>query len=411
MKINVANPITGRQKIYDIEDEKKLRVFMEKRIAQEVDSSSVDDSLKGYVLRITGGNDKQGFPMMQGVLTNLRVRLLLDGRTGCFRRPTHDGERKRRTVRGCICSSDLAVINTVIVKKGPQEIAGLTDSVIPRRLGPKRASKIRHLFNLSKEDDVRKFVVRRQLGQHPKKPAKKPTTKAPKIQRLVTSVTLKRKRVRMQNQKKQFARVRAEAAAYKKLLEKRTAEAHKKREAIVEQKREAAKKERADEEKRRTRLALKKIAQREVYASKCRARTANKSHKLNKKQRNKVVKRRLRIEAGRKLKLHQLIQMHGAAKTALLKAKKQMSAFPSRQVVNRIRKLHQKRHELYLRIMSGARLPNLKRQAKHQEKVAAREATRKAALAKKNRRKVVVAEHKRPAPKAAKAPVAKKAKN
>ncbi len=54
---------------------------------------------------------------------------------------------------------------------------------IPRRLGPKRASKIRKLFNLSKEDDVRQYVIKRPL---PVKEGKKPRFKAPKIQRLVT---------------------------------------------------------------------------------------------------------------------------------------------------------------------------------------------------------------------------------
>ena len=47
---------------------------------------------------------------------------------------------------------------------GEQEIPGLTDVTIPRRLGPKRASKIRKLFNLRKEDDVRQYVVRRPLA-------------------------------------------------------------------------------------------------------------------------------------------------------------------------------------------------------------------------------------------------------
>ena len=46
---------------------------------------------------------------------------------------------------------------------GEKEIPGLTDSTVPRRLGPKRASKIRKLFNLSKEDDVRQYVVRRPV--------------------------------------------------------------------------------------------------------------------------------------------------------------------------------------------------------------------------------------------------------
>lgn len=36
------------------------RVFMEKRMAQEVSADSLGDEWKGYVFRITGGNDKQG---------------------------------------------------------------------------------------------------------------------------------------------------------------------------------------------------------------------------------------------------------------------------------------------------------------------------------------------------------------
>ena len=40
---------------------------------------------------------------------------------------------------------------------------GLTDTTIPRRLGPKRVGKIRKLYNLSKEDDVRQYVIRRPL--------------------------------------------------------------------------------------------------------------------------------------------------------------------------------------------------------------------------------------------------------
>lgn len=66
------------------------------------------------------------------------------------------GERRRKSVRGCIVSPDLAVLNLVIVKKGEQELPGLTDEEKPRIRGPKRASKIRKMFNLGKVDDVRK---------------------------------------------------------------------------------------------------------------------------------------------------------------------------------------------------------------------------------------------------------------
>jgi hypothetical protein len=50
-----------------------------------------------------GGNDKQGFPMKQGVLTPQRVRLLLSKGQSCYRE-RRDGERKRKSVRGCIVS-------------------------------------------------------------------------------------------------------------------------------------------------------------------------------------------------------------------------------------------------------------------------------------------------------------------
>jgi ribosomal protein S6E (S10) len=39
--------------------------------------SFVLQEFKGYVFKIMGGCDKQGFPMKQGVLTSGRVRLLL----------------------------------------------------------------------------------------------------------------------------------------------------------------------------------------------------------------------------------------------------------------------------------------------------------------------------------------------
>lgn len=53
-------------------------------------------------------------------------------------------------------------------------------------MGPKRASHIRKLYQLEKTDDVRKFVVKRQV---------KKGKKAPKIQRLVTSERIRRKKV------------------------------------------------------------------------------------------------------------------------------------------------------------------------------------------------------------------------
>jgi len=221
MKVNFANPTSGAQKIVEIEDDRKLRALYDKRMAQEVEGESLGEEYKGYIFKITGGNDKQGFPMMQGILSNGRVRLLLDKNSNCYR-PRRTGERKRKSIRGCIVGPDLSVVNLVVLRKGEKEIEGLTDRVIPRRLGPKRASKIRKLFNLTKADDVRKYVVRREVPS--KKEGKRGTTKAPKIQRLVTPRRLQHKRHIEAVQRRRMAKSKAEAAEYARLLAKRKGE-------------------------------------------------------------------------------------------------------------------------------------------------------------------------------------------
>merc|ERR1712013_310861 len=178
------------------------RPFYEKRMGQEVEADTLGDEFKGYVLRITGGNDKQGFPMKQGVLTNGRVRLLLKKGTTCYR-PRKDGERKRKSVHGCIVDGNLSVLSMAIIKKGEAEVPGLTDNTIPRRLGPKRVSK-------------------RPL---PLKDGKKQKFAAPKVRRLVTPVMLQRKRHRLALKRRRGEKNRLAAAEYAKILAQRQKEA------------------------------------------------------------------------------------------------------------------------------------------------------------------------------------------
>jgi len=237
VKLNISYPPSGAQKCIEIDDEKKVRALYDKRMSQEVVGDDLGEQFKGYIFKITGGNDKQGFPMKQGVLTNTRVRLLLGPDTTCYR-PRRDGERKRKSIRGCIVGADLSVVHLVVVKKGDEEIPGLTDRYLPRRLGPKRASKIRRLFNLSKDDDVRKYVIRREVAVKEGKTAKGKRTKAPKIQRLVTPQTLQRKRHRLSLKKRRTDKNKAEASEYAKLLAMRNKEAREKRQQSLSKKRQ-----------------------------------------------------------------------------------------------------------------------------------------------------------------------------
>ncbi|ORZ29591.1 ribosomal protein S6e-domain-containing protein, partial [Catenaria anguillulae PL171] len=224
--LNIADPSTGSQKTFEIDDEKRYHVLIDKRISQEIPGDQLGDEFKGYIFKITGGNDKQGFPMKQGVLVNHRVRLLLSEGHSCYR-PRRTGERKRKSIRGCIINHDISVVSLVVAKKGEADIAGVTDVTVPKRLGPKRASKIRKMFNLTKEDDVRKYVIRREV---PKKSGKA-ESKAPKIQRLVTPLTLQRKRAHHAEKRNRAVAAREAAASYKKLLADRAHELYAKKHA------------------------------------------------------------------------------------------------------------------------------------------------------------------------------------
>lgn len=75
-QLNVSFPATGCQKLFEITDEHKLRIFYDKRMGAELDADSLGNEWAGYRVRITGGNDKQGFPMKQGVLVNSKFKTI-----------------------------------------------------------------------------------------------------------------------------------------------------------------------------------------------------------------------------------------------------------------------------------------------------------------------------------------------
>jgi len=210
--------------VLDIDDDKINRHFNDKRMGTDVDGSvlsntkmannAISPDMKGYTLRITGGNDKQGFTMKQGILVNGRVKILMKGRVSLYR-PRCSGERKRKSARGCICGPDLSVIALRVLVKGDKDVAGLTDAERPRRLGPKKVGAIRQAFVLRKKDDVTKYVVRRAILK-----GDKTFYKSPKVQRLVTEKRVRRKIVNNRQRKEGWKRTKDAHQAYEKLLSK-----------------------------------------------------------------------------------------------------------------------------------------------------------------------------------------------
>ncbi|KAK7817008.1 hypothetical protein U0070_014351 [Myodes glareolus] len=84
MKLNISFPLTGCQELIEVDDECKLQTFYEKHMTTEVSAEALDEDWKDYMIPISGGNDKQGFPMKQGVLTYGSMCLLLSNGHSCY---------------------------------------------------------------------------------------------------------------------------------------------------------------------------------------------------------------------------------------------------------------------------------------------------------------------------------------
>ena len=229
MIINIAYPLNGTQKKYEYKDEKMYAKLYDHKLGDEVSGDIFGEGFEGCLFRITGGSDKNGFGMKQGVATKNKKKLLLPpGSTGY--RAKREGTWKRKSVRGCIVGPQISSLNLILVEKGEKDIADLTDVKNDRRLGPKRANKIRKLFNLPKHSDfigkqepsgfkvynvdVQKAVVKRIT----KEIDGKKYYKAPRITRLLTTQRIRRKRVKRAKKIEKVKKNQEQLREYEKQL-------------------------------------------------------------------------------------------------------------------------------------------------------------------------------------------------
>jgi small subunit ribosomal protein S6e len=111
MKIVYSDPKTGRTAQLEI-DAEKASALLSSKINDVIEGTII--GLHGYKLKITGGSDKSGFPLMKGIggaiKTSAMKRTMDSGR--------NRGQYRRFTVRGSAISADTEQINTVIVEYG-----------------------------------------------------------------------------------------------------------------------------------------------------------------------------------------------------------------------------------------------------------------------------------------------------
>ncbi|MCD4846165.1 MAG: 30S ribosomal protein S6e [Methanosarcinales archaeon] len=104
---------------YQIEvSDNQANMFIGKKIGDMMDGDVL--KLPGYSLQITGGTDKDGFPMRKGLSGPNRRNILISSGVG-FKSPVK-GMRRRRAIRGEEISSVIGQINVVVAQTGNKSL-------------------------------------------------------------------------------------------------------------------------------------------------------------------------------------------------------------------------------------------------------------------------------------------------
>jgi len=114
-KVIVSDPETGTSKTVELEETRAVPLIGRK-IGEIIDGSIV--GLSGHKVRITGGSDKDGFPMRRDVHGGVRRNIILSGGVGF--KPKSKGQRRRKTIRGNVITDEIVQINMKTVEKPKQ---------------------------------------------------------------------------------------------------------------------------------------------------------------------------------------------------------------------------------------------------------------------------------------------------
>ena len=179
-KIILSDPKSGKS--YSIEMEADKAKISGARIGKTVDGASL--GLTGYKIQITGGSDKDGFPMRIDLPGRGRKKVLLtDG--PCYK-PKSAGIKRRKSVRGNVITKDIVQINAKIVKAGTKPIDKLlggeeaAEEAPAKEAKPKKEKKPKAEEKVEKKEDKpakKEKPAKETKPKEEKKAEKKPPKK------------------------------------------------------------------------------------------------------------------------------------------------------------------------------------------------------------------------------------------
>ena len=111
MKIVYSDPKTGKSAQLVLEGDRAV-ALLNSKINDVIEGDAI--GLPGYKLKITGGSDNSGFPLMKGIGGAIKTSVLRKVATSGRKNGMHE----RLTVRGSTISAETVQVNTVIVEYG-----------------------------------------------------------------------------------------------------------------------------------------------------------------------------------------------------------------------------------------------------------------------------------------------------
>lgn len=200
-KLVISDPKT--RKSYSREVPQETSMLSGKKIGEAIEGNPV--GLAGFRLEITGGSDKEGFPMRKDVDGIARKKILLSSPPGYH--PEREGERRRRSIRGNTVSADIVQVNLKVVEHGKHNL----DELFGKKAEEKKEEK-------PKEEEKKEHKTEEKPKAEEKKEEK------PKEE---TKETEKPKGEKTAEKKKQEAEEKAKEEKEQKTEEKKEAKEQK----------------------------------------------------------------------------------------------------------------------------------------------------------------------------------------
>jgi small subunit ribosomal protein S6e len=148
-KVILSDPETGKSQIVELEGSRAVPL-VGRKLGETIDGAAV--GLGGHKLKITGGSDKDGFPMRPDIHGGVKTRIILTKGVGYH--STHKGKRRRKTLRGRVITDEIVQINMKIAEK------------------PKKAKKLKQPEKVEMKETEKKIETAEKKPEEKEKPEK-----------------------------------------------------------------------------------------------------------------------------------------------------------------------------------------------------------------------------------------------